>query len=259
MNDLDPGGREPPVSRRIADDLRRKIETGELAPGARLPSERELAARYGAARNTAREAARLLAEEGLVVAEHGRGVFVRPTKPLVRFGNDRYSPRHRVTDLSPFLLECARQGRAPRIDVVSIARVVPPEGVAERLRVAPRTKSVVQRENIFYADQDPVHRVTTWIPWAIAQGTGLTKPDVGHAYGIHGILEDKGHVMTRMREEIISRMPRPAEARDLKTGPGTTVLDVLHTSFDIAGNPYELTRFVMRGDLTGLVYDIPVE
>ncbi len=26
-----------------------------------------------------------------------------------------------------------------------------------------------------------------------------------------------------------------------------------------AGNPYELTRFVMRGDLTGLVYDIPVE
>jgi GntR family transcriptional regulator len=257
--DLDPSGREPPVSRRIADDLRRKIETGELTPGARLPSERELAARYRVARNTAREAARLLAEEGLVVAEHGRGVFVRPAKPLVRFGNDRYSPQHRATGLSPFLLECARQGRTPRIEVLAIARVLPPEGVAERLQVSPRTKSVVQRENLFYADQDPVHRVTTWIPWAIAQGTSLTKPDVGHPYGIHGILEDKGHGMARIREEITSRMPRLAEAHDLKAGPGTTVLDVLHTSFDAAGTPYELTRFVMRGDLTGLVYDIPVE
>jgi GntR family transcriptional regulator len=37
------------------------------------------------------------------------------------------------------------------------------------------------------------------------------------------------------------------------------VLDVLHTSIDQSGDPYELTRFVMRADLTGLVYDVPVE
>jgi GntR family transcriptional regulator len=37
------------------------------------------------------------------------------------------------------------------------------------------------------------------------------------------------------------------------------VLDVWHTSIDQDGQPYELTRFVMRGDLTGLLYDTPVE
>ena len=37
------------------------------------------------------------------------------------------------------------------------------------------------------------------------------------------------------------------------------VLDVLHTSIDQAGQPYELTRFVMRTDLTGLRYDAPIE
>jgi GntR family transcriptional regulator len=37
------------------------------------------------------------------------------------------------------------------------------------------------------------------------------------------------------------------------------VLDVLHTSLDQQGQPYELTRFVMRADRTGLLYDVPVE
>jgi GntR family transcriptional regulator len=34
---------------------------------------------------------------------------------------------------------------------------------------------------------------------------------------------------------------------------------VWHTSIDQDGEPYELTQFVMRGDMTGLVYDVPVE
>jgi len=83
--------------------------------------------------------------------------------------------------------------------------------------------------------------------------------EVGHPYGIHGIFEDQGHVMTRMHEEVSARMPRPEERRDLRLPPGVPVLDVLHTSLDQQGQPYELTRFVMRTDLTGLLYDVPVE
>ena len=51
----------------------------------------------------------------------------------------------------------------------------------------------------------------------------------------------------------------PDERRDLRLPPGVPVLDVLHTSLDRQGQPYKLTRFVMRVDLTGLVYDVPVE
>jgi GntR family transcriptional regulator len=248
-----------PPSRVIADDLRNKIESGELAPGAKLPSERELAEQYGTARNTAREAVRILAEAGLVTAEHGRGSFVRPSTPLIRLGNDRYSPKYRDSGLSPFLLECAKQGKTGRFEVLSIERVQPPAEVAERLKVSPATKSVLRRENIFYADDDPVHRVTTYIPWSIAKGTGLLQDDVPHQYGIHGVLEDQHHRMTRMREEISVRMPRPDESRYLHLRPGVPVLAVWHTSIDQDGEPYELTRFVMRGDMTGLLYDVPVE
>jgi GntR family transcriptional regulator len=243
----------------IAEDLRTKIESGELAPGAKLPSERELAQEYGTARNTAREAVRLLTEAGLVVAEHGRGSFVRPVAPLIRLGNDRYSPKYRESGLSPFLLECAKQGKTGRFEVLSIDRIQPPPEVAERLNVSPQAKSVLRRENVFYADADPVHRVTTYIPWSIAEGTGLLKEEVPHPYGIHGVLEDQGHTMTRLHEEVRARMPRPDERRYLKLGPGVPVLDVWHTSLDQSGEPYELTEFVMRGDMTGLLYDTPVE
>ena len=96
-------------------------------------------------------------------------------------------------------------------------------------------------------------------PWKLAEGTGLLAEEVGHPYGIHGIFEDQGHVMTRIREEVSARMPRPEERHDLRLPPGVPVLDVLHTSLDQEGQPYELTRFVMRADLTGLLYDVPVE
>lgn len=117
---------QQPASRRIAEELRRQIHAGEIATGEKLPSERVLAERYGAARNTAREAVRLLAEQGLVTAKHGRGVFVREPRRLFRFGSDRYSIKNRETGLTPFRLEAKRQDKTPRIDVPSIAREIPP-------------------------------------------------------------------------------------------------------------------------------------
>jgi GntR family transcriptional regulator len=253
-----PGGQRLP-SRRIAQELRESIEAGGLVPGARLPSERELAQRYGTARNTAREAIRLLSDAGLVIAEHGRGVFVRRESPLIRLGNDRYSHKYRESGLSPFLLECAKQGKTGRFEVLSIDRAVPSEEVVRHLLVSAHERSILVRENVFYADTDPVHRVTTYIPWDIAEGTSLLNPEVDHPYGIHGVLEDRGHVMTRQRESVNARMPKEEEVQYLQLPPGVPVMDLLHTSIDQNGDPYELTRFIMRTDLTGLVYDMAVE
>ena len=58
----------PPPRRRLANELRAAITSGAYAPGDQLPSERAMAATHGVARNTAREAIRLLSEEGLVTA-----------------------------------------------------------------------------------------------------------------------------------------------------------------------------------------------
>jgi len=65
-----------PVYRRIADSLRTAIESGDLAPGDKLPSEAELMTQWGRSLGTVRQALAVLRNEGLVAPRHGRGVFV---------------------------------------------------------------------------------------------------------------------------------------------------------------------------------------
>lgn len=66
-----------PPSRQIADQLRERITSGDLAPGARLPSITTLMQDYGVARNTARRALAILEEEEMIEIVHGWGSFVR--------------------------------------------------------------------------------------------------------------------------------------------------------------------------------------
>lgn len=81
-----------PAYRRVANQLRTQIVAGEYAPGAQLPSERELVERYAVSRPTIRQAIGVLHTEGLVVAEHGRGVFVRPKPVVQRLERNRLGP-----------------------------------------------------------------------------------------------------------------------------------------------------------------------
>lgn len=67
-----------PPFQQLADDLRTAIADGDLAAGQRLPSNRDLAEQYGIAPMTVQSAVRVLRDEGLVVAQQGRGTFVHP-------------------------------------------------------------------------------------------------------------------------------------------------------------------------------------
>jgi len=62
---------------KVAEALGELISSGSLAPGDQLPSQHEIAARYGISRSCAQRALNLLADRGLVEKRPGRGVFVR--------------------------------------------------------------------------------------------------------------------------------------------------------------------------------------
>jgi GntR family transcriptional regulator len=66
--------------REIAADLQRKIVTGELSPGEKLPSDAKLGTDYGASRNTVREAVKLLLTRGVVERRPNQGTFVLARK-----------------------------------------------------------------------------------------------------------------------------------------------------------------------------------
>jgi GntR family transcriptional regulator len=78
-----------PMYLQIAEDLRKQIDSGFLKQGSQLPTENELREKYGASRNTVRDAIQRLEEMHLVEAMPGKGTFV--TKEMDPF----------VTDLSP--------------------------------------------------------------------------------------------------------------------------------------------------------------
>jgi DNA-binding GntR family transcriptional regulator len=71
------GGRDADLAYlRVADDIAARITSGELAPGARLRSERDLAEYYEVAYGTIRRATQVLRDRGLIETIQGRGTFV---------------------------------------------------------------------------------------------------------------------------------------------------------------------------------------
>ncbi|ANC32389.1 GntR family transcriptional regulator [Isoptericola dokdonensis] len=73
---LDPDDPRPPYLQ-VATALRAAILTRKIEPGDKLPSQNELAERYGVSRMTIQQALRVLKDESLVVSRQGSGVFAR--------------------------------------------------------------------------------------------------------------------------------------------------------------------------------------
>lgn len=72
--------RQPkPLYEQLAEAIRQKIVSGELAPGERLPREIDLARSLGVGRPSLREALKILQAMGVVSIRHGAGVFVAST------------------------------------------------------------------------------------------------------------------------------------------------------------------------------------
>ena len=67
-----------PAYAQLAGILRHRVAAGALRPGDQLPSESQLCERYGVSPMTVRRAINLLVDQGVIIAEQGRGTFVKP-------------------------------------------------------------------------------------------------------------------------------------------------------------------------------------
>jgi len=67
-----------PAYAQLANILRHSMATGNLRPGDQLPSESQLCDHYNVSPMTVRRAINTLVEQGVVIAEQGRGTFVKP-------------------------------------------------------------------------------------------------------------------------------------------------------------------------------------
>ncbi len=252
LGQIDRADDKPPY-RQIASMLRDAIRSGQLAADERLPSEAELIDHFGVARMTVRQAVQELRSEGLVVSEHGRGVFVRPTPQIRRLASDRFARRHRARGKAAFSIEAEKSGYTPQVDNITVTREKPNPTVAERLRLTAGDEVVV-RSRRYLADGRPVETAISYIPAAFAENTPIEQVDTGPG-GIYARLEEAGHTLARFTEEVGARMPSPDERRLLQLAAGAPVLTVVRTAYDTNDVAVEVCDTVKVASAYLLEYD----
>jgi GntR family transcriptional regulator len=243
------------VYKQIADHLRVAIGRERLGPGDQLPSEAQLMAHYGVARMTARNALRVLLDEGLITAEHGRGVYVRARPPVRRLASDRFAQRHRKEGKAAFLAEAEETGARPDVDMVKVSAGKPPAEIAGLLRLPARGRTVI-RSRRYLLDGRPVETAVSYIPADLAEGTPISEPNPGPG-DIYARLEEQGHTLQRFTEEVSARMPTPDEARLLALPPGVPVFRLVRTAYDTDERPVEVCDTIMAADAYLLDYELP--
>lgn len=249
------GGRPP--SQRIADHLREAIDTGDLAPGDRLPSERSLADEWDVARNTARQAVAILQAEGLVEAVHGSGVYVREQPPRIRLASDRYTREHRDGARGPFAAEAEHLGATAEVEILEIIKELPaPDEVAERLGLD-ESGAVLCRRNRYLIDDRPVQLVDTYFPTQVVADTRLRREEPGPG-GIYAELERAGYTLDSIDETVTARMPDPEEREQLAMPPGVPLLEVWHVNLDEQNKAFEVTHFRLAAHRNALNYRVSI-
>lgn len=243
-----------PVFKQIADDLRRQIADEVYESGARLPSESQLMTQYGVARMTVRQALSALRAEGLAVAEHGRGVFVRARPVVRRVASDRFARRHREAGQAAFIAEAQAVG-APGVDELEVGYEVASPEVRRCLDLPARAR-VLARRRRYLIDGQPVELAASYVPSKMAKGTAIEGRHTGPG-GIYARLEESGHELAEFTEEVGARMPTPEERQRLQLPDGTPVLTVRRVAYDVAGVRVEMTDTVKAAPSYLLEYRFP--
>lgn len=218
-----------PLYLQIKALLVQSLAAGEWSPGGAIPSEHDLAARYGVSQGTVRKAIDALAADNLVVRRQGKGTFVathtEEAQSTFRFlrvradDGDEY-PASRLVDV--------KRGKA--------AAEVP------RLLDLKAGEPVVLIRRVLEWSGRPVVLDEITLPATLFRG--LTRAKL-QAYpgSMYGFFETRfGVRMLNAQERLKAVSADPAAASILGVAPGSPLLAVERVAFTFGGRPVEFRR-----------------
>ncbi|MFE0700245.1 GntR family transcriptional regulator [Streptomyces sp. NPDC058872] len=241
-----------PKYRQVADALRREIDSGAYGPGARLPSEAELSARFDASRNTVRSGLSLLVGEGLITSSQGLGYEVREHE-VFELNASRFENLTFPQNGDAYSTDVTNAGRRPH-QTFRVELTTAPAYIAERLKVEVDSRAVLRFCHRFVDDVPWSTQATHYPDWLVEMAPRLTEPgDI--AEGTTRYLASLGIEQVGYADEIATRMPTPDEARLLEIGAGVPVLLWTRTGYSTE-RPIRCTVTTFRGDLNRMNYEI---
>ena len=211
-----------------------QIESGELSPGDRLPSERELSERLGVNRMTLRRALELLETQGLLARRRGNGTYVAEPKIERQAGR-----------LVPFTRGMERRGYAPGARVITLEQRPAEAAVAHELGLALsapvyyvcRLRLIKQEPVMLERFATPAHRFP-----------GFDRYDLSNRSSYDLMAKEYGVTVVRARQSLEPVIATEYEAELLEVRPGAPLMLERRLSLDQDDQPVEYGRDLYRGD-----------
>lgn len=226
--------RRTPIWKSIAETLRTDIADGRYGPGDKLPTEAQLAARFGVNRHTVRHGLQALAEDGLVVSRRGAGVFIAQVPTDYPIGT-------RVR----FHENLAAAGRLPAKEILSLE--TRRADIRECRALGLITDDQVHvYDGLSLSDGQPIAVFTSVFP--AMRFPGLLRDlqelrSVTRALRKHGIDD-----YTRASTRLTAMAANATQALHLRLPEGAPLLRSVGINVDTAGKPVEIGHTWFAGD-----------
>ncbi len=221
--------------------LKERVLEGGYDAG--LPGEFELMARFEVSRVTVRKALELLAAEGLIAREPGRGTRVIRPKPKAALlpSEGGSSPALKRSGLLANLVDMSLD---TRVQVISVDNVQASEAVAQALGIAP-TSLVQKAVRLRSTRQGPLSHITTYVPAELTVSFG--KKELGKK-PILVLLEESGLQLGQAVQQISARLADADIARLLDVPVGSALLYVRRVVYDQNDRPIQWLHGLYRPD-----------
>jgi GntR family phosphonate transport system transcriptional regulator len=229
--------------RQIADALEGEIASGLLPAEVRMPTESQLATRFGVNRHTVRRALAELAAKGLVRAARGSGTFVE-SRPLA----------YRIDARTRFSQNVARAGREGEGELIGWTEALAEPAVAASLGLD-ATALVLGLETRHRADGVVLSTSRSWFP--LPRFAGLAEHYRGSGSITQALAASGVPDYLRRSTRIAARAASREEAALLELAPGRAVLQTDSVNVDPDGVPIQATRAVFAADRVEFVVEAP--
>ncbi len=218
-----------PLYLQLTAQLIRLIEEGELKPGDKIASERELSETLKVSRITARLAIQELFKSGLIYREQGRGTFIAESK------------MRNVQGFTSFTENMEKRGMRPGSQIL-LQEVMPAEDSLARLLHVNPGDPVLHLFRLRTADDRPVAIQYAHLPLKIC--VGLENEPLENESLFH-VLKTKFNVYPAWTEAVVeasSALPEEAQLLNLK--PSEPVLVVRGLTFSESFDIVESVRTI---------------
>ena len=227
-------GSSVPIFAQVKAAIGAAIESGELQPHRRIPSERELSALFGVSRMTIRQALVEMIGEGSLYTRSGKGTYVAERKIA-----------QRLQRLTSFTQDMAARGLRPSSRLLGADLLPAPIELAHALSI-PAGSELVRIRRLRLADGQQLAIETSHLPHARCPGI------LEHAlerHSLYELLRDRyGLELAFATQTIEAANPTEEERELLEMPPGVPVLRIHRFTSTSQGVVCEFVQSAYRGD-----------